>query len=367
MRLRKKIMQMPKWAVAVTGILIAAVFLGLSDLTGFLLKKVPSLPGYGNSMIAELISGVIAGIFLLLFGYGKVLREKGVGAVKSLYIGGFLTGYCFLELVAQFYVQVMSRNTKVVNGAEIGYFVATMLLIGWTEEVVFRGLILNIFLDRFSKTKKGILAAVILSGVIFGAAHVTNIFTGVTAEAAMVQAVTAAVLGVLFGAVYVRSGNLWLVMLYHTLVDFASLMSSGIWGMGTSLDGINEISVQNLIAVPVLLIPCMVLLRPQKLGELEQRANNIVVFDTWQEAHSNAVTSLILGILSLLIGVSGYGIGIAVTGICGAILSRNYQKQGNGIALAGLITSLIGLLLGLMSVAGMSAMLGSQFLGIFVS
>ena len=345
--MREKIMNLPKTAVVCIGILAAAAFLGLSDLASLLLSRFLVLPGYGNSMIAEFLSGVIALGMLLLFGYQFVLRERSVGVVKSLYIGGFLTGYCLFEIVAQLQVQAVSRNAKVVNGVEVLYFVLTMLLIGWTEEIVFRGLILNLFLDRFSKTKKGILGAVILSGVIFGAVHVTNILTGAAVESACVQAVTAAVLGILFGAVYVRSRNLWLVMLYHALIDFASLMGTGIWGMGTSIDGINQISVQNLVAVPVLLIPCIVLLRPRKLAELEQRANGITISDTWEEAQANALMSFVLGMISILLGASGYGIGIALTGIFGATLSRNDQTQKNPIAFAGLLTSAIGLVFGL--------------------
>lgn len=56
----------------------------------------------------------------------------------------------------------------------------------------------------------------------------TNISQGVTVTSAMIQAINAAFLGVIFGAVYARSGNIWLVMTFHALVDFASLMGSGI-------------------------------------------------------------------------------------------------------------------------------------------
>ena len=136
---------------------------------------------------------------------------------------------------------------------EILFFAATMFLIGWTEELIFRGVILNLFLERFSKTKRGILWAVILSGVFFGAVHLTNISQGVTVTSAMIRAINGAFLGVIFGAVYARSGNIWLVMTFHALVDFASLMGSGIFGTGTTVEQINQMSAINLIAVPVLL------------------------------------------------------------------------------------------------------------------
>lgn len=341
--MKKKLMRMPKVVTILVAVLIVAIFLGSMDVAAFFLGRTVSLPGYGNSMIAEFVAGVVAFLFLCLFGYVRVLGEKGKGFIHGLYIGGFLTGYCCLELAAQLYVQMMTPDAKVVSALEILFFIATMFLIGWTEELIFRGVILNLFLERFSKTKRGILWAVILNGVLFGAVHLTNISQGVTVTSAMIQAINGAFLGVIFAAVYVRSGNIWLVIMFHALVDFASLMGSGIFGIGTTVEQINQMSAVNLIAVPVLLIPCIVLLRPKKLQEMEQEANHIVVFDTFEEADRNAALSLALGMISILTGFMGYGLGIGIAGLIGGKLSRNVQPEKNGMALAGMILSGIGM------------------------
>ena len=173
--MKKKLMRMPKVVTILVAVLIVAIFLGSMDVAAFFLADTVSLPGYGSSMIAEFMAGVVAFLLLCLFGYLGVLGEKGKGFIHGLYIGGFLTGYCCLELAAQLYVQMMTPDAKVVSALEILFFAATMFLIGWTEELIFRGVILNLFLERFSKTKRGILWAVILSGVLFGAVHLTNI------------------------------------------------------------------------------------------------------------------------------------------------------------------------------------------------
>lgn len=70
-------------------------------------------------MIAEFMAGVVAFLLLCLFGYLGVLGEKGKGFIHGLYIGGFLTGYCCLELAAQLYVQMMTPDAKVVSALEI--------------------------------------------------------------------------------------------------------------------------------------------------------------------------------------------------------------------------------------------------------
>ena len=141
--MKKKLMRMPKVVTILVAVLIVAIFLGSMDVAAFFLADTVSLPGYGSSMIAEFMAGVVAFLLLCLFGYLGVLGEKGKGFIHGLYIGGFLTGYCCLELAAQLYVQMMTPDAKVVSVLEILFFAATMFLIGWTEELIFRGVILN--------------------------------------------------------------------------------------------------------------------------------------------------------------------------------------------------------------------------------
>ena len=361
--MKEKILKAPKIVTVIVAVIVIAVFFGASDLAVLLMTKagMPELSGYGSTMVAEFISGLIAFLLLLLFGYRSILREKGKGFLAGLYIGGFLTGYCCLELVAQLYVQILDGNTQIVSAVNILYFVITMFLIGWTEELVFRGLVLNLFLDRFSKTKKGILSAVVLSGVMFGAVHLTNAFHGISLQSAAVQAVNAALLGVIFGAVYARSRNIWLVIMFHAMVDFAGLLGSGLFGNGSTADQINQMSAVNLVAVPVLLIPCIILLRPGKLAELEMEANQIVVFATLKEAEKDAFVSLILGALSFMFCFSGYGIGLAIVGIIAGMQSRKTKPEQNGVALAGMILSVVGLVIGIIGAVGFSILLQNQF------
>ena len=341
--MKKKLMRMPKVVTILVAVLIVAIFLGSMDVAAFFLADTVSLPGYGSSMIAEFMAGVVAFLLLCLFGYLGVLGEKGKGFIHGLYIGGFLTGYCCLELAAQLYVQMMTPDAKVVSALEILFFLCNHVSNRMDGGTYFPRCDPESVSGTFSKTKRGILWAVILSGVLFGAVHLTNISQGVTVTSAMIQAINAAFLGVIFGAVYARSGNIWLVMTFHALVDFASLMGSGIFGTGTTVEQINQMSAANLIAVPVLLIPCIVPLRPKKLLEMEQEANHIVVFETFEEADRNVALSLALGMISILTGFMGYGLGIGIAGLIGGRLSRKVQPEKNGMALAGMILSGIGM------------------------
>ena len=60
--------------------------------------------------------------------------------------------------------------------------------------------------------------------------------------AVLAQVVSVIFVGLLFGAVYLRSGNIWVLILIHTLTDVASLASS------IFLRNISDIEVMNQIS-----------------------------------------------------------------------------------------------------------------------
>ena len=344
--MKEKLMKLPKWAVVIIAVVVLAGFLQVMRLQNVIFYFFPSLPGYGNSMVGELVGGIYAFVILVWFGYSEVIREKGAGFLRSCYIGGFMVGYCLIELAAQILMIRLTGKAELQPVLSVLFFTVTMFLIGWGEEIICRGIMLNLFLDRFSKTKKGILGAIILDGVLFGAVHLTNIFAGVSVVSACIQAISAGLLGIIFSAIYARSRNIWICIITHALTDFAALMGTGIFGNGTAVDGINNISYINLAAVPVLLIPCLVLLRKSKLEEMEKRANGIVVFETYEEADKMATVSLVLGVLGIIFGlIGGYGIGCGVVGILGSCISKKIKPEQNGVAMAGMITSIIGTVL----------------------
>lgn len=355
--MREKVMKLPKVVVVLLSLVIIAGFVGVLRLPDLLGMEELMLPAYGHSMLGEFIVGIYALLVLIIFGYVGILKEKGTSGIKTFFTGGYFIGYIMLQLVAQLYVQAMYGNTSHVEPViTIIFFTATMFLVGWTEEILFRGVILNMFLDAFPKTKGGILGAIILNGVLFGGLHMTNFFSGVDLESAAVQSITAGMLGIIFATVYARTRNIWFVIFAHAAVDFVALIGSGFFGAGTEIDSIDNMSWMNLISVPILLIPAIVLLRKSKLAEMEQRANGMVVFETYEEAENIATTSLILGILSILTGIMGFGLGLGIVGILGSIISKKIKPYENGIATAGMVTSIIGLVIGVLMAVVMFCM-----------
>jgi len=303
--MKNKILGLPKAAVIVIGIVITALFLVLMNLVGGVVAHLTSITdSYTLQLIAEIGVAIYAIGMLFLMGYQQSLKKTGVGFLRGFYIGGFMVGYCVYVAVAQLFLQSVSGSDGVRSAGGIMIYILTMFLVGMNEEVIMRGIVLNLFADRFSNTRRGVLAAIILSSVIFGAAHIPNVLSGVPLSSALIQALQATLLGVLFAAIYLRSGNLWICIIIHALVDFGGLMASGIFGNG-----------------------------------------DMTVIPSEREGENIATVSLVLGILGIVTGFVGYGAGFGLVGLLGAICSKKIKPQQNGTATAALITSIIGLVI----------------------
>jgi membrane protease YdiL (CAAX protease family) len=91
------------------------------------------------------------------------------------------------------------------------------LFVGLSEELMFRGVLLQAFRSALS-----IWPAVILTSVAFGAIHSMNVFITGNLVDALVQSTAAFVSGLIFIALRLRTGSLWPSIIVHALWDFAT-------------------------------------------------------------------------------------------------------------------------------------------------
>lgn len=94
------------------------------------------------------------------------------------------------------------------------------------EETLFRFAILGILFYAWRYIHQRLLAALITSSVLFGLAHMVNAFQQ-SWSVTVYQAVAAVGLGLFFAVVYVYTGQLWLTMLMHGLLDWFSFIATG--------------------------------------------------------------------------------------------------------------------------------------------
>lgn len=99
---------------------------------------------------------------------------------------------------------------------------------GIFEEYLFRGLILGKLLKAFSgpSRTKTIWYAVIVSSLLFGCAHATNIAAQSIPDT-IIQILNAAFMGGILAALYLRSGSIIVPMIFHSGWDFSIFIVSG--------------------------------------------------------------------------------------------------------------------------------------------
>lgn len=102
------------------------------------------------------------------------------------------------------------------------------LLVGLSEEWMFRGV-----LFQGLRSRVPMWPAIIITSALFGSVHVLNVFvTGQLGEA-VVRATTAFMTGFVMIALLIRTGSIWVPIVYHALWDFGTFVIS----MGSANSG----------------------------------------------------------------------------------------------------------------------------------
>lgn len=98
------------------------------------------------------------------------------------------------------------------TGAELAVFLLLSVTAGVWEELLYRG-----FLVGYLESRAGVLAAVLLSSLIFGLGHIYQGRRGV---------LNTALVGLVFAGLYALTRSLWWLMLAHALIDMGGGMAA---------------------------------------------------------------------------------------------------------------------------------------------
>ncbi len=122
---------------------------------------------------------------------------------------------------------------------------------GVNEEAVFRGIAAALLLRQF-RSAKNIWVPAVFTGVFFGCTHLLNLFSGDTVLNVLVNVVFASSVGLIPGVIFTFSGNLWPVVLVHSLYDTLAFLARDLgmpdWPVFT------EVGIFAVIAVVYLLV-----------------------------------------------------------------------------------------------------------------
>lgn len=220
-------------AAFIVFVLIDLLLLGLGQLLSLLPPTLPMLYLIETIMILVPVAGVFFFGFSSAFKKGNFLRGLlyllPLIVSQAIILGGF-----FLENLGN-----PEANWKPWYLVVYGVF--SVVGVGVREECIFRATIQNILAKKHANSVKGIWITAIIAALIFGLTHVTNVLFGVDPLAVLTQVISATCLGLLFGAVYLRSGSIWALILIHTLTDIAGLAGSTFMYI-SDIEDLNQLS-----------------------------------------------------------------------------------------------------------------------------
>ncbi len=178
---------------------------------------VVSIPIRGS--LGDESSAMLVGLAVIAAGitaFVKILHlEEPYGLVKWK---GSAKGYLFfLPMLILMTGNLWGGIGVAYDGIAQVYAVISMLLIGFIEEMIFRG-----FLFRAILKKDPAPVAITISAVTFGIGHLVNLLAGQGGIESLIQVFFAIAWGYLFTFVFYKSGSLWVCILVHGLVDVFS-------------------------------------------------------------------------------------------------------------------------------------------------
>ncbi len=204
---------------------------GLFERRPLLLSVLVVVALVGVGMVLHVVfAGVSPGPWRLLLTAGAMVPSLAIALFIAARLGFHRSGFrpgidptgrrSLLLLALPVLAAALARAVRASVGA--GPFLLTgalAILIALHEETWFRGVILTALATR------GPTYAVVASAMLFGIAHSLNILTtGAPAPAVAYQVATAALVGIVFGAVRLRTAMIWPTVIAHAAIDWAALL-----------------------------------------------------------------------------------------------------------------------------------------------
>lgn len=124
------------------------------------------------------------------------------------------------------------------------------LLVGISEELAFRGILFSGARSAFRP-----IGAIAFTSIIFGAVHVLNGITTGDWVAAAMQATAAAMSGLLFIAILIRTGSIIPAMIIHWLWDFGIFVLGNHGGPQAATAGTGELGLVKVLGPVLFVLP----------------------------------------------------------------------------------------------------------------
>jgi membrane protease YdiL (CAAX protease family) len=126
----------------------------------------------------------------------------------------------FVPLVILMLVNLIGGINIQNTASEIVIYMLSMVLIGFLEEIIFRGFLFQMM------AKDSVKVAVIVTSITFGIGHIINLLNGAELVPTLLQICYAIAIGYLFAVILVKSKSLWPQIITHSVVNALSIFNT---------------------------------------------------------------------------------------------------------------------------------------------
>jgi uncharacterized protein len=204
MKLPRVVERHPYWFVAILELIIIAVYLMAGTIAHLAQLSNQAITGIANTTLSVLVIGVLSAL-----GWWRTVGFRRPAHPRDLLF--------FLPLLLPVLLN-LGVGLNVPGPLLVTQLLALAFLIGFAEEAIFRGLMLNALKPR------GLWQAAIITALLFGLSHSLNLLSGKSGVEILIQIAYALAVGVAFAAVVLKKGLLWPLVIVHALIDFTSFI-----------------------------------------------------------------------------------------------------------------------------------------------
>ncbi len=278
----------------------------IAAITGIMFESIGGKESFLYQINEDIARLIIAGLLILIM--PLFFRGKCNFGFKG---GKLALGICLAlpELIVPVWnlLQIKVYEAPLVAGAAaVAAAIMHGIGPGVSEEVFCRGFTVSNLMRIWKDKPNRILRCMLASGIAFGLLHALNAIATGDIFAALVQVIYTAAIGMLDGAVYLRSRNIWGVLLMHTLTDVSAFLAV----FDSTASGMDIIFC--VFGSLLFIALALYLIRPAKRAEIDE-----LWADSWSFGEENGkgrvgakVTAILSAVLTLTfaasLGVSVY-------------------------------------------------------------
>lgn len=179
------------------------------------LDLLDSIPRTLVSAIVKIVIWIVPVIYLI-----RLIEQRNAFSYLRLrqnYIKGLKwSGWGSVVFISYFVVVNFSVLEQVDFQLGFNQWLNTILLVGITEEIVFRGFILRKLMDSFRFWVANVITALLFVSIHFPIWFYKDLFGFPNILASILNVF---VMGIIFGFVYKKSNSLWSVIILHSLYN----------------------------------------------------------------------------------------------------------------------------------------------------